>query len=283
MLFISPNLLMDEDNTIRGNGSMGGSVEIYGANAPPRYDDHYLDRLYDGVSRDRFETPLPSGANTPAVLSRNNSHENLAALSIMDSGRISGAVSPPRIPDASPGRWPGNRYRIDTSVPPSPPAVGTFSNDELAARLDSHGVGDYFSNRPGRSARSESGYSTRTHSPEDLHGRDEDLGVNRLSKVPSYTTAVRQGTKNLESTSGLPQYEGGSRSAPESTSDIPRHSPPTPYVMPVMNTGRGGHEGSRSRLWGRRLTTSDTHNVDASSEGHLDVDRRVRVLQLRGR
>lgn len=272
---------MDEDNTIRGNGS---SDEIHGAYAPPRYDDHYLDRLYDGISRDRFETPLPSGANTPAVLSRNNSHENLAVLSITDPARVSGAVSPLRIPDTSPSRWPTNRYRISTSVPLAPPTAGTFSNDELAARLNSHEMDDNLLSRPGRFTRS--GPSTRAHSPEDLHGEDENLDFNKLSKVPSYTTAVRQGTKNLESTSGLPQYENGSRSAPESTSNSPRHSPPAPYTMPVMNTGRDGHEGSRSRLWGRRLTTSDTHNVDASStnsEGHLDVDRRVRMLQLRGR
>lgn len=268
---------MDEDNTIRSNSSMNDSNEIHGAYAPPRYDDHYLDRLYDGISHDRFETPLPSGVNTPVALSRNNSHENLASP-MTDPARISGAASPLRIPDAGSGRWSANRSRITT---PALSLPGTFSNDELAARLSSYGASEYFSSRPGRFTRSESGPSSRTHSPEDLRSEDEKLDINRLSKVPSYTTAVRQGTKNLESTSSLPQYENGSRSAPGSTSNSPRHSPPTSYTMPVIHTGRGGHEGSRSRLWGRRFTANDTHNVN--TEGHIDVDRRVRVLQLRGR
>lgn len=272
---------MDEDNTIRGSGS---SDEIHGAYAPPRYDDHYLDRLYDGISRDRFETPLPSGSNTPAMLSRNNSHDNLRALSMADFGRISGVVGLPRIPSTNPGSWSANRHRISTPTLSSSPMAGTFSDDELAARLNSHG--DYFSNRPGSVARGGSGSGSRTHSPEDLRSGDEDLDVNKLSKVPSYTTAVRQGTKNLESTSSLPLYENGSRSAPESTSNSTGHSPPTSYTMPVMSTGRGDHEGNRSRLWGRRITTSDTHNVDtiyANAEGRFEVDRRVRMLQLRGR
>lgn len=275
---------MDEDNTIHGGASMGDSDEIHGAYAPPRYDDHYLDRLYDGLSHDRFETPLPSGANTPVVLSRNNSHENLTGLLMMDSGRISGAASPLRIPDASSGRWSANRSRASTPAL-SPPTTSGFSDDELSARLNNHS--DYFSTRSGRSARSGSGPSTRTHSPDDLRGEDENLDVNELSKVPSYTTAVRQGTKNLGSTSSLPLYDNGSRSAPESTSVSPRHSPPTSYTMPIMNTGRGGHEGGRSRLWGRSLTTPEVHNVETgsgASGGHLaEVERRIRLLQLRGR
>lgn len=277
---------MDEDNTIRSNSFMNDSDEIHGAYAPPRYDDHYLDRLYDGISRDRFETPFPSGVNTPAVLSRNNSNDNLAALSVMDSRRISGVVSPPRVPSTSPGRWPTNRYRISTPTLPSPPMAGAFSNDELTARLNSHGTGDYFSSRPRRFARGGSGPSSGTHSPEDLNGGNEELDFNKLSKVPSYTTAVRQGTKNLESTSSLPQYDNGNSSALKSTSNSPRNSPPRSYAMPVMSTERVGQEGSRSRLWGRRFTTNDTESVDTSysdAGGHLDVDRGVRVLQSRGR
>lgn len=270
---------MDEDNTIRGSGS---NDEIHGAYAPPRYDDHYLDRLYDGISRDRFETPLPSGSNTPATLSRNNSHDNLGVLSRTDSGGISSVVGLPRIQSTNPGSRSANRHSISTPALSSPPMAGTFSNDELAARLNS----DYFPNRPGSVARGRSGPSPRTHSPEDLHDMDGELDVNKLSKVPSYTTAVRQGTKNLESTSSLPQYENGSRSAPVSTPNSTGHSPPTSYGMPLMSTGRGGHEGNRSRLWGRRIATSDTHNVDtiyANAEGRLEADRRVRMLQLSDR
>lgn len=277
---------MDEDNVIHVSSCRNDSDEIHGSYAPPRYDDHYLDRLYEGISHDRFETPLPSGANTPAVLSRNNSHESLTAQPVLDSGRISGTASPLRIPDASSGRWSANRASIPASS--SPPTAGTFSDDELIARLDGH-QGDYFSSRPGRTAAT-SGPSTRTHSPEDLRGEDEGLDVNELSKVPSYSTAMRQGTKNLGSTSSLPQYEGGSRSAPESTTATPRHSPPTAYTMPVMSTGRGGHEGVRSRLWGRTFTTSDTHSTDTGaggagghSTGPADTERRIKLLQLRGR
>lgn len=301
MLFISPNLLMAEDNVIHDNSSMEDSEDIHGAYAPPRYDDHYLDRLYEGIPHDRFETPLPSGANTPAVLSRSNSHENLGALSMMDSGRISGTASPLRIPDAGSGRWSVNRSRVTTPGFSSPPTVaGGFSDAELVARLSGHHQsGDYFSSRTGRSTTS--GPSTRSHSPEDhSRGEEEELDLNELSKVPSYTTAVRQGIRNLSTRSNLPQYEDGTRSNPESTTNTPRHSPPTSYTMPVVNTGRGGHEGRGSRLWGRSLTANDVHNTVETNVGHghghgftgglsgisaglADAERRIRLLQLRGR
>lgn len=78
-LFISPNHLMNnETNSIPTDIEYTETPDDL-IRAPPCYNDHYLDALYSHFPTDTFESPFASGANTPLVLSRNNSVENLAA------------------------------------------------------------------------------------------------------------------------------------------------------------------------------------------------------------
>ncbi|KAI5849716.1 hypothetical protein BZA05DRAFT_339212 [Tricharina praecox] len=210
MLFISPNYLMDDTNRIPSDAPETSTDTL--ANAPPRYDEHYLDRLYENVRHDSFDTPLPSGANTPMPLSRNPSSDNLGSL-------VGGHVEPIRLPDASSRRW----------------TVGSSASD--------------------RGPPSDADTSTpqsRTPTPPLL----APPAMEDLSRVPSYTTAVRTGTRNLCTESTLPLYDQcdatphamSVRSAPAS----PQNSPP----------GMGHMFSSRPRMMARN-TTGDLSSTSA--------------------
>jgi len=221
---------MGEDNIVHETTSSEGLV-LDQSQAPPRYGDHCLDRLYQGLPQDHYETPehtpLPSGPNSPN-LSRQNSSENLVAYSGGGLGR-SGSYTPPRLP---------NHRNTGSTSPSSPPPASPSRTiaEEVAARLSQRNSGDYFS-RPAESIRHtarQSGPSTRVHSPDELLDDEVDLGA--LSKVPSYSTAIRSGTRYLSSASNLPTYDDGFCSPPASLTASPRGSPPSPSLMPIMHS-----------------------------------------------
>lgn len=85
-LFISPNQLSSSSQEVNPDENETPDDII---RAPPSYGLHNLDALYQHLPS-LFETPFASGANTPLLLSRNNSVENLALHAL---------------PDASSGRW----------------------------------------------------------------------------------------------------------------------------------------------------------------------------------
>jgi hypothetical protein len=191
MLFISPSYLMDDTNRIPSDSVAGDSEELI--NAPPRYDEHYLDRLYENVSQNDFETPLPSGATTPH-LSHNSSVENLASLTLAG------------LPDANSRRW----TAPDSTLSPAHSEDGSVPDG-------------YFS-------------PARTPSPD----------LESLSRVPSYTTAVRTGTRNLCDAASLPIYDGGDAHAIRSAPVSPHNSPGSGNMFPPSLTG-GSRPGMSSR------------------------------------
>lgn len=206
MLFISPNYLMDDTNRIPSDTAAADAGSL--TNAPPRYDEHYLDRLYENVRHDSFDTPLPSGANTPMPLSRNASSDNLGSLA-------NGHVEPIPLPDASSRRW----------------MVGSSSVHGLPSETD------------------HSAPQTRTPSPPLLATPPPPM--EDLTRVPSYTTAVRTGTRNLSNAAPLPLYDEcngtvavDDRSAPVS----PQNSPP----------GMSHMFSSRPRVTSRNSARSST-------------------------
>lgn len=235
MLFISPNYLMDDSNRIPGDLAVSTDALDGLANAPPRYDEHYLDRLYEGVPHSSFDTPVPSGSNTPATLSRTSSMENLAL-----------AIEPLRLPDAGSHSWesppPGNSSSPTTG--PSTPTTSTAppTTDEPHAGAG----GDYFS----------SCFHQPAPAPAPAMPALPARVLQDLSRVPSYTTAVRSGTRNL---TDAPLYEEGAsaalgmRSAPAS----PQNSSPP--------------EGFLSRP---RLMTFGRHSQPAADEGGSGMGRR---------
>lgn len=202
MLFISPNYLMDDSNRIPGDVDVSTDVLDGLASAPPRYDEHYLDRLYDGVPPTSFDTPLPSGANTPATLSSTNSVENLALV-----------IEPLRLPDAGSRSWGNSPHGNSSSstTQSSTPATAAADTDESHAGAG----GDYFSSCSA---------SAPTPAPAPAMPTLPARLLQDLSRVPSYTTAVRSGTRNL---TDVPLYEEGAaaaltvRSAPASPQNSP--------------------------------------------------------------
>jgi len=211
VLFISPNYLMDDTNRIPLD-TIETDMDAL-AIAPPRYDEHYLDRLYEDVRHDSFDTPFPSGANTPIPLSRNLSSDNLGSL-------LSGYVEPIRLPDASSQRW-----TVGNNSERGPPSDADNSTPQ-----------------------------TRSPSPPPL----PTLPMEDLSRVPSYTTAVRTGTKNLCNAATLPLYEAcdgaratGVRSAPtghqNSPSGLGLTFPSRPRLMGRDTTGPTGNSGIHRR------------------------------------
>ncbi|KAF8537349.1 hypothetical protein BDD12DRAFT_229906 [Trichophaea hybrida] len=228
LLFISPHYLMDDTNRIPSDVAAAADLSEL-SNAPPRYDEHYLDRLYENLPRDNFDTPLPSGANTPMLVSRNNSIDNLASLA---------NIEPIRLPDANSGRWRNSHENITPTSTPSTTLPTASTSD------DTH-TGDYFSSH---SHTPHSGRSSRAPSPPPPLGD--------LTRVPSYTTAVRTGTRNL---TDVPLYEDSGvnmsiRSAPVS----PQGSPP----------GEGGFLSmGRPRLLGRSSTVGRHHEDNGGGMG----------------
>jgi hypothetical protein len=80
-IFISPNLPVGDDQMIQGDAAqvaqMTHSNEAGVVEAPPTYERHQLDQLYDDIDPANFL----SGANTPFYgISRNPSNENLNGL-----------------------------------------------------------------------------------------------------------------------------------------------------------------------------------------------------------
>lgn len=220
VIFISPSYLMDSSNQIPASADQPVDCEDI-ANAPPRYDQHSLDRLYDGLPMRQFDTPIHSGANTPQNLSRNNSSENLAALqpsTTTSSTTSSSGGSPTPVSGSS-----TSPSSSSSNLPQQQPALHLLP-DESSGRWRIQAA------------------SFRNHHPLTPPAEDDLV---RLCKVPSYATAVKSSTRNLTdpSWSGLPEYEeSSSSSSSSSTYQVARSpSPPRRAFLPhrgVLNAGR---------------------------------------------
>lgn len=265
---------MGEDNEIHGDQPCDAST-LHAAATPPTYDEHIYDRLWDGLPIETFFSPFASGANTPAFVSRNNSMENILLTPPDNYLLDSAASSRPRTRANSPG---------GTSTGPSSP--DELSADELHASLGtSRCSSDYFS-MSGRRAGTRSAGNTRPGSSEGSSANNTALAdVAKLSRVPSYNTAVRVGPRSLaahNSLPQLPQYESGSRSVPNSAPSSPPLGPGS-SSRPVTPTNRIG----RGRL-GFSLRSGMTRHTSppAASAGApavTDLERRIKLLQARER
>lgn len=178
-LFISPNHLMNETNTIPDDVPYTETSEDL-QSAPPCYSEHYLDILYQNFPRNHYETPFASGANTPVALSRNNSSENIQSLH-------------QALPDINSRRW--NRAR-------SPNTPGTELQDYFTTQRSGNST-------PGHMSRAQSpGPVSQGQQPSPEMTDDEDDDSRRLSQVPSYGTALRSRPPSRDD-SDLPQYGPG--------------------------------------------------------------------------
>ena len=205
------------------------------SHAPPLYGEHVLDQLYADMDQSGLMTPAPqSGMNTPYnALSRAGSSENLASLgeaSLTPDGAVPPAALSSRLQNLNAGSRNNSFLRRQ---------VGTGSGSNTPHSVPHNDDGSYFDNQPPsnhsnplsrRTSEEEdhhaSNLTSGQHTPEHVDYSDPGYTVN-LSKVPSYSTAVKAPVRGMSYTDAgaLPNYE-----AATSTPPSPEHnfSSPTP-------------------------------------------------------
>jgi hypothetical protein len=234
------------------------SIDI-ASHAPPLYGEHILDQLYAGLDQPGLITPAPqSGMNTPFYNhSRTGSSENLASInaSIEPNGIITPAALSSRLQNLDITSRNGGFIRLQQALHSGGntpyPEAGSDSPHPAAHS-------NVLSRRTSEEEEHNSGVSNLTsgqHTPE--HIDYSELGD--LSKVPSYSTAVRAPIPSTTSPAVLPDYEAAV-SAPASPSLI-LGSP----ISPDINSSP---DRSRRRLTGPHITD-------------IEETRRLHLLQRR--
>ena len=252
------------------------------SHAPPLYGEHILDQLYADIDQSGIMTPAPqSGMNTPFYSqSRTGSSENLGSLdSAVDQN---GAVPPAALSSRLQNLHNGSRNNSFTRMPPGPNSGGNTPHQAPNNENDPN----YFTNaaHPANNSNPDSNPLSRRTSEEEAHHEGisnlasgqhtpehidySDLGD--LSKVPSYSTAVKAPIRSSTYSTGLPNYEAAI-STP-TTPNVTLITPTTPSVeSPVgsPNLMRRGVFGIQPPL--------------PIHIGDNDERRRIQILQQRER
>lgn len=331
-LYISPSLAINENNELVDQSPLAACRAIESDlthRAPPLYGEHQLDQMYSGLDVSGYRTPGNfSNPGTPfGTHSRNISSENLAALDAMTGGVAENAVNGRRPEDVSATAL---RHRLQnlgllSSSLPATEGLHSRGISPEASRHTSAVIGsshwDYFSNEeisgrpPSRNSPPRSRSVTpgqdrpSTGSVADISRRssDEDynhlpsgaqtpvpqfLEVEYLSRVPSYSTAVRASARTPYSGLDLPSY-GDAMSRAPSLSPSPNggaeimETASTPLLMGEIAGDATALRGS-SAFNARDLHLSrrgmPAGNVHGRTLGEIeDEERRVRLMQARGR
>lgn len=281
-VLISPNLRIDDNNTLVEDNTVTRqmAVDELAHQAPPLYGEHQFDRLYNDVDVSGYRTPGPiSGSVTPfGALSRNISSEDLPSLEAITNGDISASALHSRLRDL---------HATHGSHSSSPGPVENHDSEHSPAQSQPT---DYFALN-GR----QSGANSHSHSPEsgsrrpsDEHERDhldsnmpsgmatphqpQYLEVETLSRVPSYSTAIRSNART-QYDNDLPGYDT------VISSSAPR-PPPPPQQAHLRYTGTSSpsrmpplHESFHPPLY--------SHQQNLSHGMNDDVERRLRLAQAR--
>ncbi|KAF7891897.1 hypothetical protein EAF00_008199 [Botryotinia globosa] len=267
-IFISPNMpLTAEGALVDQTPTTNTQSTAVSAHAPPLYGEHVLDQLYADMDQSGLMTPMPqSGMNTPFYAqSRAGSSENLSAPP--ESHHPAGAVPPAALSS--------RLQNLNTNLNSGRNSFlrrygGSGSGGNTPHHNDDH-QGSYFDSHHGQSASSATARSnplSRRGSFNDDHHPDatsttmssgyhtpEHLDYNEmgdLTKVPSYTTALKTPVRGMSYTEALPNYESAI-SAPPSPTLHASTAPSTPHEQPLD----GGY--SRSHSLSHSLSNSHSH------------------------
>jgi hypothetical protein len=231
-IFISPNVPLDEQgNLIDQSPNAASAEQTLGSLAPPGYGEHVLDQLYEDVDPSGFMTPaIHSGMNSPFYAqSRSGSSENLASL----------VQGHPITPAALSSRL------ADVSMDPTLRSTSFNSTGHASPNTAGHGHRSEPSSTP----------LTRHNSGDDApSGREspENVEFAELSRVPSYSTAVRTPARvqAADAAAALPNYETA-LSTPR-TPPVSETPPTSDYLTTIteersaQHGGGGGSGGSDS-------------------------------------
>ncbi|CAG7920099.1 unnamed protein product [Penicillium olsonii] len=287
-IFISPHLTIDENNNLRGQTPQTTRVAVdeFAHQAPPLYGEHTFDQLYSELDPSGYRTPGPgSGPGTPfGPLSRNMSSENLASMNALTNTDISASALHHRLTNLN------TNTRHHPATPSAmTPGVMTPSDGFHGSQspIDGHNIhrqlgvpNDYFG--------PSSGSNSHSHGSPELSRRPSDevehetlpsgmatpfhpqyAEVETLSRVPSYSTAVRCAVRPCDS--GLPDYNA------VIASSLPTISVPQSPQQAYLRSGRTSGIA----------TPLEVHNRPGYFHSHGthadDEDRRLRLEQARAR
>ncbi|OQD67209.1 hypothetical protein PENDEC_c042G06373 [Penicillium decumbens] len=281
-IFISPNIAIDENNNLREQTQQStrqAADEFAAHQAPPLYGEHTFDQLYSEVDPNGYRTPGPGsgGPGTPfGALSRNISTENLASMNALTNTNISASALHSRLTTLS-------ANHVLQPIMPNELSQESPSESHANSRgLNVH-FGDYFG--------PSSGSNSHTPSSPELSRRPSDDGdhepissgmttpfhphsaeVETLSRVPSYSTAVRATVGPCDS--GLPDYNA------VIASDLPPlpvlQSPQQAYIRSGRNSGRNSGVSTPFEVHNRPKYLHPSASAD-------DEERRLRLVQAHAR
>ena len=287
-LFISPAIAINENNDLVDQSPAASRQAVVDLQhgAPPTYGEHQYDQLYSDIDPSGYRTPGNfSTPGTPGLgyHSRNTSQENLASLNAIANSGQEGDV-----PAAALASRLAN-LRVD-----HPPGTsGSPDHDDPSGRNSGVG-GDYFASADGQPSGGHSGAHSgphSRHSPLDLSRRasEEDHmpsgaqtpmpqthEVEDLSRVPSYSTAVRNPRRTPYS-EGLPSYDTAI-SAPNSEASTPGPSIPGPAHI---RNGIGSRSAGNIAGMASNQTLQSLHQQRQSPQS--EQEERFRLMQARAR
>ncbi|GKZ77621.1 hypothetical protein AnigIFM56816_011359 [Aspergillus niger] len=269
-IFISPSLAIDENNNLvdQTPHSAQRAIDDLAQQAPPLYGEHQFDQLYSELDPSGYRTPGPgSGPGTPfGTLSRNLSAENLASMNALTNTDISASALHTRLsilranghdqPSPTDQEHSDNDSRR-LGVPPDYFGAGSGSNShspaspELSRRASDEVDHDYI----------HSGMATPYH--------PQYAEVETLSRVPSYSTAVRTTVRPCDSE--LPDYQA------VIAEDVVISAPQSPQQAHVRTAGRG------SSYFSAIDALHSRSGLLHSTSSHDDDERRLRLVQARAR
>ncbi|KAK9450245.1 uncharacterized protein V1518DRAFT_413339 [Limtongia smithiae] len=257
-LFISPNVPVNDGTQDIVLQPLNADIE----NAPPTYNDHIYDRLWEDVTTSGWNTPSASGASTPYARSRRNSGENLeamgsalsleqqraqlqAGLSALALSQTNGdnLPSPAGAPSSlgSDSYFP-SRHHSGTVTP-----LGAMTPLPVPTTDDGSGnpattpvVGSYGFDRPTNAHVSRGVSPLESPVISSAAGGEEDiLNMAMLSRVPSYSTALRNPMPE-DVPAGLPSYQDSDNGSTGNTSMLP------PRTSRRINSNSNSSSSSRT-------------------------------------
>lgn len=275
-IFISPHIAIDENNNLVGQTPQSTRIAVddFAHQAPPLYGEHTFDQLYSELDPNGYRTPGPgSGPGTPGgPLSRNMSAENLASMNALTNTDISASALHHRLTNLNTSPF-HSRTPVETPHEAQSPTEYTIHR-QLGV------PNDYFG--------PSSGSNSHSHGSPELSRRPSDevepdtlssgmatpfhpqyAEVETLSRVPSYSTAVRCTVRPRDS--GLPDYNA------VVASSLPTLSVPQSPQQAHIRSGRASGVSTPLEVQ-NRPGYFISHGTNADDE-----DRSLRLVQARAR
>ncbi|EPE35187.1 E set [Glarea lozoyensis ATCC 20868] len=293
-IFISPNMPLTSDGELVDQTPTSSQITNASQHAPPLYGEHVLDQLYADVDQSGFMTPAPqSGMNTPFFAqSRAGSTENLASLLTDTHAHPAGAVPPAALssrlqnlnahsrnnsylrrgagsysgantPHSHPNSLP--HHEIDGYFPNGHSGNASGHASTPLSRRVSNEEDEHHSNRA-------SNFTSGAHTPEHLDYND----LGDLSKVPSYSTAVKTPARGMSYNENLPNYLAAVSAPPSPEHRYSTLATPTNERPPEIH---GSNSNSRNPMSTLGFTPISPPPMAFTN----DSEERRRVLVMQGR